>query len=388
MKKLDKSYDVIFSFGVISIFFSMAIPNLILPILFVLFVIKESGFSSKIKVLIFPILFFLYFLVSLILKKNFFEDKHIIINILLLIFLMFLALGITDKKLVKKAFVFGLVLSGLIVIAKIIIHYIHVGSIVFGNNETVNELLWMERPYLGFANVIAFIFAVELKKNSKTKWLFNLIILFIVFFLILIVARLALLTLVMISLFTIFKNKRITLKRGVVYAGILIVILLSLFRFGNSFKERFYVKSSWSESYDHFLFQEPRVVIWKCAIKIANDRQFDLIFGNAGFDYNRQKLVSCYGSDIKNLSKRDYYISERFNTHNQFFDVFLSGGLIGIFLFAMIFISMFYNSKRDGTSIAVIFSFVLFCFVENLIWRQWGIYYLGILLPLLINRKK
>ena len=389
MKNISVFFDAVFFVLIISLFFSKALPNILLPLLIVLFIIKEKNVKNKLLILSGSFLFSFYFLFSSLINNSFFEDQSIIKKILLLPLLMLLTLGIKNVNQIKISFVIGVITTNIIIIFKIVFHYYQHGSISFGNNETVNQILLIDRPYLGFANVIAFILVYELIKIVKKKWILNLIMVFIFLFLILIVARLSILTIVFLSfLALLFNNKKASSKKWILYIIIIASCFIVLFKSSNSFSERFYIKSSLKESYNQFLFQEPRVVILDCVFKIIKNEDFNLLLGSGGFKHNQENLANCYDTKIINVSKKEYFVSERFNTHNQFLDFLLSGGVIGMILFISILISSYYNSYKNLISFAIFFSFVLFFLVENVIWRQWGVYFLGILLPLILNKKK
>jgi len=389
MKKLTFFFDAFFSILVISLPFSKALPNLLLPLLIVLFIIKEKKIKNKLILFSSTFLFSFFFLLSSLINNSFFEDQSILKKILLLPLLMLLTLGIKNVNMIKISFVTGVVTTNIIIIFKIVFQYYQQGFISFGNNETVNQILLIDRPYLGFANVIAFILVFELIKIVKKKWILMLIMAFIFLFLILIVARLSILTIVILSfLILLFKNKKANSKKWTFFIILIISCFIVLTKSNNSFSERFYIKSSLRDSYNHFLFQEPRVVIWSCVFKIIKNENFNLFIGSGGFKQNQVNLTNCYNNKILNASKKDYYISEQFNTHNQFLDFLLSGGVIGMILFIFIIINSYYNSYKNLTSFAIFFSFILFFLVENVIWRQWGVYFLGILLTLFLNKKK
>ena len=70
--------------------------------------------------------------------------------------------------------------------------------------------------------------------------------------------------------------------------------------------------------------------------------------------------------------RKNWFIERNFNTHNQFFDIVLSYGIIGLLIFMMFvkeLISFFY---KNINSLNLILSLILFLFVENLFHRQLG----------------
>ena len=93
-------------------------------------------------------------------------------------------------------------------------------------------------------------------------------------------------------------------------------------------------------------------------------------------------LNDCYNSSISNVSKKEYYSITKFNSHNQFFDIFLDGGVVGTFLFLILFIFSMYSFRNNFDAIFILFSFLLFLVFENIFQRQIGTYLFGIFIPL------
>src|SRR5690606_15993077 len=88
---------------------------------------------------------------------------------------------------------------------------------------------------------------------------------------------------------------------------------------------------------------ELRVVVWKCAETIISQKGFSLT--GIGFDNTKDQLVSCYEEQISNINKKEKFVSERYNTHNQFLDFYLSAGFIALLLFVL-FIGVSFISTR------------------------------------------
>ena len=142
--------------------------------------------------------------------------------------------------------------------------------------------------------------------------------------------------------------------------------------------ERFFIKNNIEESLKVASDYEPRIVIWNCANNMTGKNDFNLITGFKGYETVTNNFLDCYATTIENQSKKEYFLSEKFNSHNQFIDFYLIGGVLGLLLFISFFIKLFYEVKTKFFSVAIVISFLLFFFVENIFYRQFGCYLFGI----------
>lgn len=102
------------------------------------------------------------------------------------------------------------------------------------------------------------------------------------------------------------------------------------------------------------------------------------IFG-FGLGDGKQQLIDCYGNVDQDL------VSSSYNSHNQYISLVLMAGFLGLFIFlAMLFYNVM-NAVRSGVFIAI--AFILFyaivMFSENLLERQEGVIYFALLINLL-----
>ena len=129
---------------------------------------------------------------------------------------------------------------------------------------------------------------------------------------------------------------------------------------------------------------EYRFLIWKCAYKISQNSS-NSFFG-IGFKKTNKQLLICYENEIKDLKTKQNFISKKFNTHNQYFDFYLSEGILGLILFLGVLIALFMQYRKQFFPTALLVSILIFGLTENFFHRQIGAYYFGfILVMLLIN---
>ncbi|MFH6997903.1 hypothetical protein ACHRVZ_08215 [Flavobacterium sp. FlaQc-57] len=123
---------------------------------------------------------------------------------------------------------------------------------------------------------------------------------------------------------------------------------------------------------------EPRIVIWKCAKAIVDEKEFNYFTGTFSSEKVDKKLIDCYNSK-EVLSGPYWWIGKNnyeYNTHNQYLWFFVSYGLIGLTLFLGIFGVQFWNfiKNKKGYSFFFILIFSFQSLFENLLSRQLGIY--------------
>ena len=223
-------------------------------------------------------------------------------------------------------------------------------------------------------------------KTSKQKVFYKLSIVLFIGFVYLIVARLAL-GLILIYLFILaFQQYKLSKKKIVLFVGLFSSLLFMLVINNKNLKKRLHIENSFDKTIKVIANQEPRVVIWGCFLGLIKKSDFNYLTGYKSIKSIQSDLNDCYKNTIENVSKNTYYQKTKFNTHNQFLDFFLQGGLIGFLLFIIILGYSFYSNRFNFTTIFIIFSFVSFLLLENLFHRQLGVYLIGIFIPLFMKR--
>ena len=384
-KKIDYFFDITFALLLFSLSISVAIPNIILGIISLLFIFKKRGklFSNNYINLL--ILFVTYLFIKALFLNSFINNILIYKHLITILISSILIFHVKNIILVIKGYVYGVFLGVLISFGKIFNFYLEYKYFPFGNTSDVENLTLIHRPYLGFMCFIAivlisFLIAKLEDKNKKLGYLL-LTIIFIVF-LFTIVARLALflsLIFITIKISHYFKLSKIKL---LITLCSLTIIISSIFLFNKNIKNRFHIKDSYTETIKVLKNQEPRFVIWKCSLNQIYDINFNFFTGYSDRSIIEEKLTSCYGETIENISKRDYYLKTRFNTHNQFFDIFLDGGIIGLGLFLLLFFPPLFYFRNNFEAVFIVLGLITFLVLENLFFRQLGAYLFGILIPL------
>ena len=384
-KRIDNIFDVVFSILLFSLSISMAIPNLVLAVLFFVFLFKRD----KIKVVKWYTKLLFIVVIYIFLKALFFnalvENFSIYKHFLVVLVLSFLIYNIKNIATVIKGSIFGVFLGVMVALFKISNFYFIHKVLPFGNTVEVQDLLLIHRPYFGFMCLITIVLIDVLlpKINSKKEKIFYVIIGFIIaVFMYIIVARLSLFLLIIYLIIKTINYLKLSLVKSVLGFLTIFILMFGAFSLNKNIKNRLHIEASYSETIKVLKNQEPRFVIWDCFFSQINNKNFNVYFGYNNRKSIQEELNGCYKERIDNVSKRYYYVDTEFNTHNQFFDIFLEGGILGLSLFLALFMFLVYSFRENFNASFILLSFILFFIFENLFHRQLGAYLFGIFIPL------
>ena len=384
-KRIDNIFDIVFSILLFSLSISIAIPNLVLAVLFFVFLFKRD----KIKVVKWYTKLLFIVVIYIFLKALFFnalvENFSIYKHFLVVLVLSFLIYNIKNIATVIKGSIFGVFLGVMVALFKISNFYFIHKLLPFGNTVEVQDLLLIHRPYFGFMCLITIVLIDVLlpKIKSKKEKIFYVIIGFIIaVFMYIIVARLSLFLLIIYLIIKTINYLKLSLVKSVLGFLTIFILMFGAFSLNKNIKNRLHIEASYSETIKVLKNQEPRFVIWDCFFSQINNKNFNVYFGYNNRKSIQEELNGCYKERIDNVSKRDYYVDTEFNTHNQFFDIFLEGGILGLSLFLALFMFLVYSFRENFNASFILLSFILFFIFENLFHRQLGAYLFGIFIPL------
>ena len=367
--------------------YAKSVPNIVLIALIAIFpfVVKKEMFLSlkRNEVYIFVGLI-LFIAINSLLFNDISADLSIIKKMASAILLLVLFIPIKKTKNLHLTIVGSVLVSIIFCLVNMYFFYMEQGEFNFANGPLIEQVLIIDRLYLGFFCVLSIVSSIGLIGNtfkSSNKWYFANIVLCTVFVL-LISSRLAIVLLVLLFFLRIFysKNKK---KYSLFLIGIS-VIVVSAFMLNKNLQERFFYTQTQSDQDYVALFKrwEPRVVIWDCSKEILVEKT--PVLTGLGFYKTKEYLVACYEDGIENKSRRDYFISKRFNTHNQFLDFLLSAGAFSLLLFLLLFYILIKNNYRDFYKMSLVVSMLFFVTIECVFHRQLGGYYFGIFLVLVL----
>ena len=240
-----------------------------------------------------------------------------------------------------------------------------------------------EMPFIGqhpiYASIflsISVIFFVELIKNNsiKTKYVYILFTSVNVLLLLMIMSKGVVLGLLLSVFIGLLKNFR---KSKFIIIS-LICVVISLLVFNRRVKEIFKAEM-YSEINENFS-TSIRVGIYKCAIKVIGE---EFILGY-GIGDSQRALNLCY-SNYSNV-----LLKNRYNSHNQYLDIFIKTGFFGFFIF-LYFLYMNFSKACKNENKLMIILLIFYCVLfltENILIRQSGVILFFFLLSFLSSINK
>ncbi len=368
-----------------------ALPNILLILLAVLFplVVEKKDFQ-KIKKIAGGVwlLFFVYLTFLVLVTGRWNIDWVVVKKILLVGALVILYLPVNNFKKINKAIIFSSLAAIIYSLIKLFILLNQGVEFTFLESAAVIEAILVDRIYLGLLAVLSILVSYQELRNQyhpdNRYYLANIII--NVLFILFIVSRIAIISLLVIFILSLFHSK----KRGpqILFAtgGILLAATFAFVLNKDLRKKIFYSNSI--EKHESLVANtlafEPRAIVWECALKVA--KQDTILLSGMGFTQANNALINCYNDTIKDEKKKEWFIKQKYNVHNQFFDIYLAAGIGAIVLFSLAILVLFIRNRKSFYPSALLTTFVCFAMVENVFHRQIGAYYVGfILLSLLIK---
>lgn len=370
-----------------------ALPNILLAILVLAFpfIVKKEDFK-KLKSL--PIAIFLmlfaYLCIDSLISGRLPEDYNIIKKVLIAVGLAILYIPVADVKKINSAIIFSALAAILFSVYNFVLITDATGSFALGDSPQVIESLLIDRLYLGLLSTFSILISFQaIKKKYHPNNNYYLANIFVnAIFIILIASKIAVISLFVLLLVKQFYGQRKIWKAAIAIGAI--AALIGLF-FIIKNEKIIHLKQAENQQnppafIENSMTYELRAVVWNCAQNIINDEGFSLT--GIGFDATKDKLVSCYETQISNPKKKEKFVLERYNTHNQFLDFYISAGFIALLLFLTFIVFSFILSRKQFFPTAMLAMLVMYCFVENLFHRQIGAYYVGFILIVLMTSAK
>ena len=389
---LDKIFTVLFSVLCFSLAFIgdqfYAVPNGINILLVAIFPFVANkkdiiNLFTK-KPIVWFVIFLSFVLIKSILVGQFLEDLFVIKKMFQVLLILILSSGLKVGGLewLKSGIILGSFIAVFYSLVKITFLIINTASFNFAKGPVINETLPVQRLYLGLLCTISLILVLErfFKKRRKTYLILALTFTVFVF---LIAARIAMLSAVVIIIYYSFIKLR-SIQRYFALFLILAVTSTAIFSNDNLSKRVLHLDDNLRESYiDKIAMHEPRFLIWKYSYEVSKNT--NTILGN-GFRLTQEKLLTSY-RQIPQLKKREWFISERFNSHNQYIDIFLSQGLLGFIIFLIFLFQLFISAKKSPTKTLLLISSLLFMLIYNNFHRLIGVFIFSILIVFILDNK-
>jgi O-antigen ligase len=313
-------------------------------------------------------------------------DWVVLKKILLPGLLVLLYIPLQNYKKINKAIIYSALAAILFSVIKLIMLINEGHPFNFLESAPLIEAVLIDRLYLGLLSILSILISLKAIKNTyhpdNRYYFINIII--NVLFILLIVSRIAIATLVIIFLLS-FLYK---IRRGPQFmfaTGILLLGFILAFIFNNDLRKEIFYSNRTIQNQgliENTLAFEPRVIIWSCAYQLS--KYDSTMFKGLGFLNTNNMMETCYETTIKDNSKRNWFIAQRYNTHNQFIDIYLGAGIFALALLILGILTLLIRNRKRFYPTALIVTFIAFAFVENVFHRQIGAYYIGFILLTLI----
>lgn len=265
-------------------------------------------------------------------------------------------------------------------------------------NDNICSLFSKQAVYFAwYISVAIIIFTVYLNENYQLKQRYKFYIyiasIWLFFILFMLASRTSMLALILIWIW--YLGKKLVQKKKYLEGAIIIFSLIigstfvgmlfpkTLNRFKGTTDINFqydnknvenhfnatYDKSKWNSS-------NTRAAIWNCAIEVWRE---NILIGT-GIGDRTPDLLKKY--EDKNFL---YGINTNKNTHNQYIDILISTGIIGLIIFIVVFfiypMSLFYKQKKEF-AFSVFLLLAICLFTENMFDRYQGLIIISFILPL------
>ncbi|WP_348812041.1 O-antigen ligase family protein [Flavobacterium maritimum] len=225
-------------------------------------------------------------------------------------------------------------------------------------------------------------FELVLKEKKYTELIYIICFLLISF---LLLTRLNIVLLVAVLIIMLLSIGKIEIKKKLFFLGTLILFAASLSLLTPGIKDRFvelyqsYNKPPVNVNYDS---TNIRKAIFDCSIGISKE---NLLYG-VGFENLQTKLNECYGKNYES----SFYESHNYLTHNYYFYILVSSGVIGLFFFVIYLLLIIKTCLKTNLFLFYVFLFdaMIVCFIEDYLYRQYGVLYFNLLLICFIQYYK
>jgi O-antigen ligase len=362
-------------------------------VLFILLGIKKSSLQSifENKISIISILFFLLYIIYYFFTNNKSEAATAIeIKLSFIIFPVLLMAHIYLPNEIRKicqAFIIGCFTSSVICLLRSTYVYFmeHKNEFFYGNFT-----IFLHSSYAAMYALLALLLLLsQFQFHYKNKWTsaainsFIFIILTISIFLY--SSKMGIITFLIlmpiIALYKLFKNKSYKLTIAILSLGIISSFIANHFipEPFDRLKFAFQVSSS-KETIDKSATESTavRILIWKEALQIIKT---NLWLGVGPGDANETMQSAYIKNDLTGANEK------KLNAHNEFLQIGIGLGLLGLLVFIALFLLGFYQSFKDRNILLALFLIlIIFNFlVESMLQRQSGVLFFAFFLCLFLH---
>ncbi len=385
------SYDYLCALILVFLPFSNSIPNLLLALLLLVYLInfQFKYQTSYPKPFLFLSLLIAYLFFQALYNGTFVQDFTFYKKYLYLIILPILFYKVNRLQLLKNAALLTINTTILFSCFKIMQFHANFGYFPFADGWATNYVLVLERPYAGIFSVIGSIISFDLlRKSDKWKYLYAFSLVLSVAFISFISIRISILSLLFLFLLYVFLYSKLSFQRKLILFSAMVVSVLVLFSVNKNISKRFFIEKSIEKTIETTKQYEPRVVILGCVKSIIEQPSFSYLFGTDSNTAIQTSLTNCYQETVLDYSRQQWFLYQNFNTHSQFVDLFLLGGFTAILLFGSFLVFYFIEARNSFNAVAIGVAFISILLIENVFHRQFGCFIFSIFTALYLREKE
>lgn len=263
------------------------------------------------------------------------------------------------------AFIIACTVAIFISIYNGIIIYINTGN--FFQYSDLSSIVLFHYPYFGMYLVASSLFIAYLVSISTIRVSHKIILLIIavinISFLFILAARTALISFFILLVANLLHK---IFSRKIIILSLLLIAGLAMFAFYAAIN----MPQLNQRIQDASVSMLIKMASWNCSLEIV--RENNLIFG-VGTGDSVVKLQECYAKNIEWLTEERVNIA--LNVHNQFLEIFLSLGSVGLLYFIVCLIKPLQTSLKQNRILYInfIFCFIISITTESMLNAQKGI---------------
>lgn len=254
------------------------------------------------------------------------------------------------------------------------------------------DYLLVQRPYLGMYCIASIFFCIEIAESAAlrtSRVVYAFLCIFFIGYLIILFAKMAIVTFFILLLVFIYWQL-ISCKKYTLTSILTVIIIFGCVYFsvlnskGREMTSRIlsFKEFDWA-NYDARIVNSLnlRFIKWTCSAEVLSADN-NWLWG-AGTGDTKKLLNACYS---RTLGEESFFVKENFNSHNNYFTVWLHLGLLPFLLFALHFVLLLIKNVKDRNRLGLIFTIgvALLCVTESVFEVQKGIVFYSFFQSLLI----
>lgn len=260
--------------------------------------------------------------------------------------------------------------------------------------EQLYESLLVKHPYLAMYCLCCIFFALEIlrtHKEEKTRWVYGLAAIYFALFVFVLFAKMAIITMVLLLfaylIWTLLTKKKYRTSVAILACVFsLLLYALVVNRDGRMVIEKIITFSPFDwQHYDPTLVNSInlRFAHWNCSADVLS-KDCNWFFGVGTGDV-KAALNECYAAM---LGQDSFFVKKAYNSHNNYFTVWLDLGLVPLILFLFHFFAALYLYARmkDITAFMFTLCVMMLCLTESIFEVQKGIVFYAFFQTLFLFR--